>query len=402
MKRRIAIMMNRINLLALLPVLLMMACSELDRWQYPTDDMPPGQVSNVVVENIPGGAIISYTVPNDDDLLYVRVEYTMSDGTRVEQKSSAYTPKVLVEGLGRSQRQTVQLICGDRSGNESAPYPVEIEPLDAPIYDIFETVQIAEDFGGVKITWDNPLKASVVITIYVLDELNRFVETQSVYSNSSTGKYNLRGFPPEEVTFGVSVRDRWKNITELTAGTYIPFFEEQLDRLKFTRWNPPGIPYLSEYGGWPIERIWDGVIGDQGYLTLQPMPVSITFNMGQRAFLNRIHIYQRLEPNFDSLYNYYNPRKFSFWGSTHPNVNEDFATWVFLGEFESYKPSGLPLGQTTDEDLAFAQAGEDFIIEVNNNVPIQYIRMHTTETWGGGAYFNISEIEFYGQIENEQ
>jgi len=392
--------MYRINLLLMLFAVLMIACSEDERWQYAIDNIAPGQVSNVVVENVAGGAIITYTTPNDDDLLYVKVVYQMSDGSIVEQKSSAYTPKIVVEGLGVSKKQTVQLICGDRSGNESTPYLVDIEPMDAPIYEVQKSINIEVDFGGIRITWDNPLRANIVLTIYVLDENNNFIEVQNVYSNSSTGRFSLRGFPSEETTFAVSLRDRWENKTDMLSGTFTPLFEEQLDRLKFGRWNPPGIPYIA-LGGWDLQYIWNGLLTNPGYSTSWDvtLPHSITFNLGQMAQLNRIKVFQRWDP-YPYVFSGYNVKRFQLWASPHPNVTQDFATWLFLGDFTSEKPSGLPLGQVTEEDIAYALEGEDYIIENNNTTPVQYIRIHILETFDGGVNIaQLLQVEFYGQIE---
>ena len=402
MIRKKLIIMNRINLLFIFLLGLMVACDEEKRGQYATDSIPPGQVYGVEVENVAGGAIITYSVPSDEDLLYVKVVYRMWDGTQVEQTSSAYTTRIVVEGLGRAEKQTVHLICGDRSGNESAPYPVDIEPLDSPIYAIHESIEITPDFGGIRLTWTNPLKASVVLTVYEVDKNDRLVEVQSIYTGSAEGKYNIRGYPAEETTFAVLVRDRWKNKTDMKNGTYVPFFEEKLDRKKFGKWNPSGIPYqelVSSGVAWSVDRLWDGLLTDPGFSfpSTVTLPYSLTFNMGQTAVLCRIKVFQRTSSN--QLFNGYNVKRFQLYASPHPEVNANIATWLFLGDFTSVKPSGLPLGQLSDEDRAVGDNGEDYTIEINDDVPVQYIRVHIMETWGGGMNVaQLYEMEFYGQI----
>lgn len=406
MKRIKSVIMKRINLLTFLLMWLMMACGEENRWQYATDNIPPGQVSNVEVENVPGGSIITYTVPSDDDLLYVKAVYRMSDGTQVEQKSSATNPKIIVEGLGRSKKQTAQLICGDRSGNESEPYPVEIEPLDATIYEIKKSIEMFPDYGGILLTWSNPLKTNTVFTLYVRDEEDgTYEEVENIYTASEEGKYNLRGFPAEERTFAVCVRDRWRNRTDTVSGNIIPLFEEQMDRRKFVRWNPAGIPYLVlPNQGWEIENLWNGMGGDQnGWSSSQThtIPQSITFDMGQLALLNRIKVFQRTTAN--QLFSGYNVKRFQLWASPHTNVNADFATWLFMGDFTSVKPSGLPDGQLTEEDNAYGAAGEDYMIQENRLTPVRYIRVYILSTHGGGMNVaQFCEIDFFGQIVTEE
>jgi len=398
---------NGVNLLFVVFMGLMMGCVDVERVQYATDSIPPGQVSNVDVENVPGGAILTYHLPDDDDLLYVKVVYHMSDGTPAEQKGSGYTSKLVVEGLGLSAKQTVHLICGDRSGNESAPVPVEIEPLDAPIYEMLKTMQITEDFGGVRIVWDNPLKELAVLTLYVLNEKGRFDEIQNVYTSSS-GRFFIRDYPPEETTFAVTVRDRWNNKTDMFIDTYIPLFDSQLDRTKFRRWNPPGIPYLELPGSaWSIERWWDGLLVAPGYSTPAGItfPVSITFNLGQLARLSRIKLFQRTGDDSvigPLLFNWGNIKEFSLWASPHPDVTDDFSGWLFMGEFESVKPSGLPLGQLTEEDIAYAEAGEDFSIEDNSDVYVQYVRINVKSVHGVNQLVQGWEIELFGMAQDEE
>jgi len=380
------------------------ACGDLERGQYAVDNVPPGQVSNVEVENVPGGAVITYRLPADDDLLYVKVVYAMPDGTRAERKSS--TSKIIIEGMGLSKKQTVQLISGDQSGNESAPVSVVIEPLDAPIYEILQSMQMVEDFGGVRFTWDNPLRANIVLTFYVLNEKGRYDELGNVYSTQAAGKYNIRGYPSEEYTFAVAVRDRWNNRTGMTGGAFVPLFEEQLDRTKFRRWNPLGIPYMELNSTWSIEKLWDGNYSvDPGYSTpVVIFPISITFDMGQTARLNRIKVYQRTQglPPEQMYFNYANVKQFRLYGSPTPDVTESIRDWIFLGDFTSVKPSGLPLGQLTEEDMAYVEAGEEYIIEDNSDVPVQYIRIYIISNHGNHTNAQLYEIEFFGLVQDEE
>ncbi len=375
------------------------SCKEEERGQYPLDNIAPGKISNPVVENIPGGSVISYEIPADDDLLYVKVIYKLDNGTVMEQKASAYANKIKVEGLGESKKQIVSLIAGDRSKNESQPVEVEIHPLEAPIFGILESVNITNDFGGVLVTWENPTKAEVILTIAAWDdEENKYLEVENFYTNAGVGRGNLRGYPAEEIIFGVYVRDKWGNHTDTVSGTYFPLFEEELDKGKFARWNPPGIPYAN-YSSWHIEAMWNGLgpLVNPGFMgpTTGSIPANFTFDMGQLAKLSRIKIYQRC--NAAQTYTAGNIRRFRLYGSDHPGVSDDPSTWVFMGEYESYKPSGLPVGQITDEDQAFALAGEDHNMDLASP-PVRYLRFEVLRTWGGAVNYVIQEIEIFGDI----
>ncbi|MGK0254276.1 MAG: hypothetical protein ACI9OE_001775, partial [Mariniflexile sp.] len=65
---------------------------------------------------------------------------------------------------------------------------------------------------------------------------------------------------------------------------------------------------------------------------------------------------------------------------------------------QSFKPSGLPIGQTTAEDYEFQNKGEDFDFDVDNLVEIKYIRIEVLENWGGINGTVIGELSFWGEI----
>lgn len=176
-----------------------------------------------------------------------------------------------------------------------------------------------------------------------------------------------------------------------------------LDKSKFVRWNPPGIPYQSLVN-WPnfeIEFIWDGKYGKDysgfGMPLGTVLPASFTFDTGQTAKLSHFKVYQ-IEYG-DQLYIGYNTKKFELWGSATPDVNEDFATWIYLGSYESIKPSGLPYGEKTQADIDYALAGHDYTIQENMGTPIRYIRFNILELFNGLEAGQVSEIEMWGEIE---
>jgi len=372
------------------------SCVESEIGQYPIDGEAPGQVENITVENLKGAAIISYDIPDDEDLLYVKAIYRLDNGDEVEQKASAYVNSIRIEGLGKSRQQEVLLVTGDRSRNESQPVTVTIHPEDAPIYDVFSSLHINNDFGGIRLEWDNETKADVVITVLELDESNELVEIEHFYTRAEKGKGNVRGYAAQEKMFAVYVRDRWQNHSDTLIASYTPLHEERLDKSKFQKWNPPGIPYRDLWGQWTIEKLWDGSLGDPGFSmpSESEMPNDFTFDLGQWAQISRFKIFQRATGN--QTYTGANAKKFEVWGSEHPNVNADFSTWVKLGDFESIKPSGP--GPVTAEDIQYAGVdGEDFNIEASPR--IRYLRFIVHETWGGASYVQMMEVEFFGSIQ---
>ena len=324
------------------------SCKEELIGQYPIENIPPQKVTNTAVKNIEGGALITYSIPNEDDVLYVKANYKLDDGTPMEIKSSIYSNQLEIVGIGKSREMPVTLTVVDRSQNESAPITVMIHPLDAPIYSILQTLLIQNDFGGIQLRWENPTKTPIVIDVFSPTE-DEMREVDRFYSESSIGKANVRGQEPVETIYSIAIRDRWGNRTDTISGTFLPIFETELDKSRFRRWNPPGIPYNAyTSSNWYIENFWNNNI-KSGFANFE---LQFTFDLGQVAKLSRFKINQRPETNI--IYDYVHPKRFELWGSVSPNVSADFSTWRYLGTFESIKPSGLPLGQVSNEDVQYA------------------------------------------------
>lgn len=383
--------MNK-NIIYLLLPFLVWGCGEDYIGQYALDDVPPGAVSGVSVENIPGGSVISYTVPTDEDFSYVKVVYTVNGQTK-EQKSSVFNRKITLDGFGRSQAQQIEVIAYDKSENASSPVKVDIQPLDAPVFEMIEGVTIRDDFGGIRIDWQNPYKSDVVLTVLTTTDQygeEEWTEADRFYSGAVKGGANVRGYNNAERVFGLYFRDRWDNFSDTLYIKAHPYYEEMLDKSKFRRWNPSGIPYND--AGFPITNLWDKTNALFASVTNDH-----TFDMGQIATLSRINIRNRPETNL--LYNFAHPKKFQIWGSNHPNVNADFGTWTLLGEFDSFKPSGLPFGKVNDDDYNYGFVnGEEwnFPLEIP---PVRYIRFYVIDTWGGTIYTQVVEMTLWGEVK---
>src|SRR5699024_12741565 len=100
---------------------------------FDLDDVAPGKVSDVKVENIPGGSILSYALPDDKSLLYVLAEYAIHDSTMLNKKSSYYNNSLTIEGFPNTDTRDVKLYAVSRGGKKSASVPVQIQPLTPPV-----------------------------------------------------------------------------------------------------------------------------------------------------------------------------------------------------------------------------------------------------------------------------
>ncbi|HTN37305.1 MAG TPA: DUF5000 domain-containing lipoprotein, partial [Arachidicoccus sp.] len=123
---------------------------------------------------------------------------------------------------------------------------------------------------------------------------------------------------------------------------------------------------------------------------------SFSIDLGMKVSFSRIVEHQ--VPH-DHLYAGSAVKKFELWASNNPSPDGNWNTWDSLGTFSSFKPSGLPNGQFTDEDKNYASfIGEDF--EFTSVLPAyRYIRWKTLETYGSTGQVVIAELDVFGQIE---
>ncbi len=386
-------MKQKLFLLIALLGIITFACKEEPVGQQPNDNVPPGAVSNVKVQNIPGGAILTYSVPTDEDLLYVTAEYTRKDGVVSEARASMYTDTLKVVGFGDTQPREVALVAVDRSRNKSAAVNVTINPLVPDVNTIGKTLNMVADFGGVHAYWTNQNRAEISVVVLKEDKNKEYVPIETFYSTMVDGEGAKRGMDTIPANFAVYVQDRWENRSETIKFTLKPIYETKFDRLKFREVVLPNDEKSA--WGWVMPRAWDGTIGDQGFHTgngTGRWPHSFTIDLGITGRLSRVIEWQRQGSYY---YNHGNMQTFEIWGCQTLDATGNWANWTKLMTCVSIKPSGLPTGQVSAEDKAWANAGEEFI-NSPMNPKVRYIRIKCLKTWSNGDFLHVSELQFYG------
>lgn len=361
--------------------------------QQPMESIPPAPVTNVKAESIPGGAIITYTLPADEDLLYIKGVYSLKDGVPSEVRTSLYNDTLKVVGFGDTNPHDVTIYAVDRNRNESQPVKITVTPLEPSVITIGKTVDLYADFGGVTATWQNVNRAEVSIWVLREDENKEFVPLDTFYSSLAEDKGSVRGLDTLDFKFGVFVQDRWENRSPTKYYTLKPLFETKYDRLKFKEVKLPG-DQPSAYG-WVMPNMWNETIGDEGFHTPQGSgvwPHFFTFDLGVMGKISRIVYYQR---QGSWIYAHGNPRKVEIWGAQTLDPSGSWDSWRKMAEYTSIKPSGFPVGINSPEDKAKAAAGDEIVISPFEP-KARYIRIKVTESWSGGDFVHISEIRVYG------
>lgn len=365
------------------------------------DGSAPGVVSAVQVENRAGAAKLVYKIPADNDLLYVKAIYEIRPGVQREVRSSKTNDSLIVDGFGEAKAYDVQLFAVDNGENVSAPVSIKVNPSAPPVKTVLKDLQLIDDFGGVGILYKNPKTAEIAIVVVEKGAEGKDNPVNTFYTRSGEGSFNVRGYPVKPVVFGVYIRDKFGNVSETVYKDILPIEEVRLDRTKFGRLQYPNdVKELS--AAWDSSKMWDNAFGDsQGFhsstdITIV-MPIWVSFDMGVKAKLSRFKEFQRTTSN-SFIFNHNNLKRFEVWGSNNPSIDGSWDNWVLLGSFESKKPSGLPVGQLSNDDIAYAKAGEEFNFGASAPA-VRYIRIKALENWSGGGIMQIMEVQFWGKVQ---
>ncbi|MDR2563033.1 MAG: DUF4959 domain-containing protein [Prevotellaceae bacterium] len=381
----------------------------------PMDSVAPNPPTNISVENINGGAIISFTAPADEDLLCVVASYMINGKIRTS-KASPYINKLTVDGFGTEEEFYISLKSVDKSKNESQAVQVAIHPLRPPVKQIFETLEVLNSFGGIKISWKNITGNNIIVEVSKKDK-DEWVSVENFYSNSVDGQASIRGYAPEPINFRFRIRDRWDNYSEYMETNNLPLAEVQLDKAKFKQVTamPGDIPPLGSY---VVSKIWDGKWGVSGTFwhgasNPNNMGRAITFDLGQKAKISRFKQYQRLD-NAIWIYGHNNLKHYKIYGSdsitsemySSGYIDPDniefklptFEGWTEIMDVWCHKPSG-DSGVVTNEDKEYILAGDEHEVPIEAP-PFRYVRILILENWTGGNIAQMDEITFWGQIIN--
>jgi hypothetical protein len=391
-------------------ILLIVAVScKVDELNKPsiTNTTPPGVVSNVTVVNQNGKATLTYTIPKDADLSYVKAVYETKPGVILEVKASYYTNTMVLGGYADTLSHIVKLYAVNTSETISAPISVTVNPLTPAIKLAFRTLVIKPAFGGFSVVCQNPTKDNLsIIALVDTAGKGKYIQTigmDNIYSSDLVIKKTTRSQPAIQRKYAFMVRDRWLNQTDTLFQDLTPIFEQSILSISPTTFSDGAIPGdtpIKPGSGANLSKIWDNkaegwpnlYFGDES----AGAPTAITINLNKKHALSRF----RIKP-YKELGNAYfvrgNLKNFEVYGSNAPGSTGSFTdgTWTLLGSYTSIKPSGGPLGIETAQDLASGDAGWDFDFP-DGTGSYQWLRIRCTSNWQGSYFMSISEFYLWG------
>lgn len=382
-------------------------CEKIDNYNYiiSADKTKPDVISDVKVQNFNGGAYITYTLPESDNLLYVLAEYKINEQVSRQTKSSYYTDTVRVEGFAKSKDYDVTLYAVSRAEIKSDPVTVKVHPDTPPYLSVFPTINVKADFGGVHVSTANKESKPIGVVVITANDNDELAPVEQVYSDDTSVAFSVRGYDTTPRKFGIYITDPWRNNSDTVFATINPLFEQQFDRTKFSEFRLPSD--ASEGYGWTMSNLWNGSGTGTGYHTEvgTGMPQTLTFDMGIKGKISRYRIWERGD---QYAYAHGNPKRWALWGSNAPKDDalpsdvsglipgQQVGSWIFIGYSEvPPKPSGKPAGDNTSEDLAANAAGFETTVSLDVP-PVRYIRFQTLESFSGGDFMHMTEIAVWG------
>lgn len=376
------------------------ACKEDELGPLENNTTPPGKVTIASVTSGAGNASITFSLPTDKDLLYVKAVYYLANGQEMEVKTSYYGNTLLVEGFGDTNEHEVKIYAVNRSEVASEPTIVKVKPLENPIWGVYRSLKAVADFGGLNFKGSNPSKADLAIEVLVLSKGKYVPTAKNIYTAAPEIDQSVRGLDTLTQKFAITIRDRWLNYSDTLFTTLKPLYETALAKSGYKEVIlPTDTP--QEYSGTGVAKMWDGNIIDWPSVCLTKpsvlTPQWVTFDLGKMATMSRIVVWNYPEYLNAGRTYYYggNLKDFEIWGTDNPPADGSFNNWIMLGKYSSTKPSKSAYGVQTSEDYAFANAGISYNFAVGLK-KVRYIRIKSINNWQGNTFMSISEVQLYG------
>ena len=144
----------------------------------------PAPIVDYTVTPIHGGAVITYDIPKDKDILYVMAEY-LRNGKTFTERSSVFKNTISVQGFNTSDPVSVTLYSVNEKETKSDPLHLDFVPLESPVSLTHKSVNIIPTFGGILVSWENISKTEMGVRLMV-DSLGLMIEKDMYFSSLSS------------------------------------------------------------------------------------------------------------------------------------------------------------------------------------------------------------------------
>lgn len=383
--------------------LLLNSCEDVETHKPygPDEGSVPGIVEITSYEQIPGGVKVKFIAPTNEDLLYIKIKYTLDNGKNMEARASLYSDETTIEGFGNTNPKTLVVSAVNRMEKEGESTTTEVVPGKPACVTAIENIETEATFGGIYIRTNNDNNNYLFFDVSTTNDDGSWYVAHTEYTSVKNIGFTLRGFESEPREFKIRIRDLWDNQSEEYSTTLTPLYEEKLDLTKFKGFILPGDLPMNAFG--PLDNLFNGNnrwnemnLAHSPDFNPSDFPVWFTFDMGQLAHVSRFTYWQRLMNNGELLYDSGSIKEWEVWGCADlPAQDGSWDGWTKLMDCESIKPSGWPVGSISDEDIVYARNGEEFEFP-EDTPPVRYIRFKILSTHTGAGLVVIQQLWFYG------
>jgi hypothetical protein len=338
----------------MLIALLALSCTEDRVFQQPTDGVAPRALVSAEVLSRPGGAIITYVLPEDDtDVACVKGEYVVDGETKVVY-SSVYSNLLTIEGLETNVSVDIDLYVMDHSQNVSAPLRRSFTTMAAPYATIGNSITMFASIGGIVVRWDNPNYANVGIVLLTYDSITRKMKEHAVSFDSRNAAFFA--FPNGEQRFAAYALDPWGHYSDTVFATLTPVFEQWLNRRIMTEHyigndnrtlmtpNPAdgyysAISILFDSIGFCFNPGNNSYNSSKNFITNPTNPATgqnwtfpfcLTIDLGVAAEVSRFWMEPRTHSTYARFWEHFlgAPYEFEFWGTETDFADEASADFI--------------------------------------------------------------------------
>ncbi len=382
---------------------LLFSCTEKELNPINSPKGKPAPVTDVKTESIPGGAIVSYVIPKDNDVLSVKAVYTLTSGKQREVSTSFYDNQIVIEGYDDTDEHEALLYTVSRAQELSDPVAVRFTPEESPISKAARSATITSDFGGAFFSWKNEDNEMLTAELFAETPKGDLGTARIVTSMLDSASFSVRGYEPIATKFALIFRDNWDNISDTiypAGGVVIPWLETTLNKKDWSIFKIAGnyLPGDVTFINWEgrDEYMFDDDVNTFGHTNSGGLPVSITFDLGKSVRLSRAVFFQRFQSNV--YFAWGNPRRIIIYARTEAPLTGNWDEWTQLVDYTMIKPSGTNSEYTvnTDEDVQAALDGHEVSFPISENV-YRYIRFRFMSSWENRPYVHPAEITLYGQ-----
>lgn len=398
---------------ALMASVAVFACRKSDdykKYMVNGEIVYPAKADSINVHPGDGRIMLSW-IRTDPRVTHYHIYWNLgTDSIRVEipanvDEGGVDTVRALIEGLEEVEYE-FEVISFDEDGNQSIKSSVA-----GKVYGVNYTETLLN--RGIQSIQVSPLESTAEISWYGADSTDIGVEVTFIDVEGNSNKLILPNTGrPDIVT-------RYKPGTDFSYRTmflpdslaidtfYSAAVEIEAPRVTYpdldnTKFGPHVLPGDAPSAfGWELPYAWDGTAAEgRGFHTPDlGYPMQFSIDLGTSAILHHMKLWQREAGN--GYFNEGNPKTFEIWGSQDPSSDGSDNGWVKLGQFQSVKPSGLPLGELSDDDITVASTGESFYFD-NPTTAVRYIRFRILDVWKPGRMSaHVMELSFAGEVIEE-